>query len=492
MTLRLRPLSLALLLAGLSAQAHATDLVQAYDLARAEDPQFAASESNRNAIGENVVQSRSALLPQVSADASFNKSFSSSSGNQVFAGSPTPTNSTYSESSSRSSGLNVRQSIYDHSNYTRLGASKARARQADANYDAAADSLIVRTADAYFNVLTAIETLAASRAEERSVKRQLDQAEKRLEVGLAPITDVHEARARYDSARANAILQATALDDAYEALAEITGVRLTNLKGLSADFRPQNADSKSAEEWVAIALDRNPTLRASAEALAAAEKDVGTARAGHYPTLAATASYGDDARWGDSTRRSPLPSSDSHFGSAGTGPTYGITLSVPVFSGFATQSRVRQALFNRDTASEQLEQQKRAVIRQTRGAYRNLISGAAAVEARRLSVVSAQAAYEAGEAGLEVGTRTIVDVLIAQQQLFDAQRAYAAERHNYLVNLLRLRQAAGTLEASDLVEVNRWLVADADASLEGTDADGGSTAAPTPAPAGLDSKPYRN
>ncbi len=466
MAIRLRPLSIALLLAGLSAQAHATDLVQAYDLARASDPQFAASEAQKNATAEGVVQSRSALLPQVSADASYNKSYSSSSGNQVFAGTPTQTNSTYSESSSRSSGVNIRQSIYDHSNYTRLGASKARTRQAEADYDAAADSLIVRTADAYFAVLTAIETLASSRAEERSVKRQLDQAEKRLEVGLAPITDAHEARARYDSSRANAILQATTLDDTYEALAEITGQRLSNLRGLSADFRPEMTDTRSVDEWVATALASNPTLRARAEALAAAEKDVGTARAGHYPTLAATASYGDDARWGDSTRRSPLPQSLSSFGNSGTGPTYGITLSVPVFSGFNVSSRVRQALFTRDAASDQLEQQKRAVIRQTRGAYRNLIAGAAEIEARRLAVVSAQSAYEAGEAGLEVGTRTIVDVLIAQQNLFDAQRAYAAARHSYLVNQLRLRQAAGTLEASDLVQVNRYLVSDADATLE--------------------------
>lgn len=468
MAIRLRPLAFALLIAGLSAQAHATDLVQAYDLARAGDPQFAASEAQKNATAEGIVQSRSALLPQVTADVSYNRSYSSSSGNQVFAGSPTPTNSTYSESSSRSSGVNVRQSIYDHSNYTRLGASRARSRAADADYDAAADSLIVRVADAYFNVLTAIETLASSRAQERSVKRQLDQAEKRLEVGLAPITDVHEARARYDSARAAAILQATTLDDAYEALAEITGQRLSNLKGLSPDFRPENADTKSIEEWVATALSSNPTLRSRAEALAAAEKDVGTARAGHYPTLAATASYGDDARWGDSTRRAPLPQSLSQFGSSGTGPTYGITLTVPVFSGFYTSSRVRQALFTRDAASDALEQQKRAVVRQTRGAYRNLISGAAEVEARRLAVVSAQAAYEAGEAGLEVGTRTIVDVLIAQQQLFDAQRAFAFARHNYLVNQLRLRQAAGTLEASDLEQVNRYLVTNADATLEGT------------------------
>ena len=466
MSIRLRPLAFALVLAGLSAQASAADLVQAYDLARQSDPQFAASEAQKNAQAEGIVQSRSALLPQVSADVNFNKSYSSSSGNQVFNGQALPNSSSYSESSSRGSGVTVRQSVFDFGNYTRLGASKARARQAEADYDAAADSLIVRVADAYFNVLTAIETLASSRAEERSVKRQLDQADKRLEVGLAPITDVHEARARYDIARANAILQATALDDAYEALAEITGERLSNLKGLSADFRPENADTRSSEDWVAIALESNPTLRARAEALAAAEKDVATARSGHFPTLAASASYGDDARWGDSTDRTDIPNSLSTFGNSGTGPTYGLTLSVPLFSGFATQSKVRQALYQRDIAADQLEQQKRLVTRTTRGAYRNLIAGQAEVEARRLAVVSAQSAYEAGEAGLEVGTRTIVDVLIAQQQLFSAQREYARARHAYLVNLLRLKQAAGIIEASDLADVNRWLVADADATLQ--------------------------
>lgn len=470
MSIRLRPLAFALVLAGLSAQASATDLVQAYDLARQSDPQFAAAEAQKNATAEGTVQSRAALLPQVSADVTYGKSQTSSSGNQVFNGEALGVSSSYSESSRRGSGLDVRQSVFDFSNYTRLGAAKARTRQAEADFDAASDSLIVRVADAYFNVLTAIETLASSRAEERSVKRQLDQAEKRLEVGLAPITDVHEARARYDIARANAILQATALDDAYEALAEITGERVSNLKGLSADFRPENADTRSAEDWVALALSNNPTLRARAEALAAAEKDVGTARAGHFPTLSASASYGDNASWGDSTRRSPLPITDSSFGNSSTGPSYGLTLSVPIFSGFATQSRVRQALFQRDAAADQLEQQKRLITRNTRGAYRNLIAGSAEVEARRLAVVSAQSAYEAGEAGLEVGTRTIVDVLIAQQQLFNAQRDYARARHAYLVNLLRLKQAAGTIEASDLADVNRWLVADAEASLQNSDA----------------------
>lgn len=469
MALRLRPLSFALLLAGFTAQAQATDLIQAYDLARQNDPQLAASEAQRGASGEGVVQSRAALLPQLSADVSFDRSDSSSGGNQVFAGVPTPLNSTYSTSNNRRSGLSLQQSIYDHSNYTRLGASKARATQAADQYDAAADALIVRVADAYFNVLTSIETLASSRQEERSVKRQLDQAEKRLEVGLAPITDVHEARARYDSARADTITNANALDDAYEALAEITGQPMADLKGLSADYHPENTDTRSIDEWVTLSTENNPTLKSYEQALAAAEKDVQTARAAHYPTLSASATYGDSAQWGESLHRAPLPISETQFGNASTGPTYGLTLSVPLFSGFATQSRVRQALFQRDVAADQLEQQKRAIARQTRGAFRSLVAGQAEVEARRQAVVSAKAAYEAGTAGLEVGTRTIVDVLIAQQALFQAQREFARARHAYLVNVLKLRQAAGTLEASDLQAVNAALTVDADAALDKTD-----------------------
>jgi outer membrane protein len=469
MTLRLSTLSLALLLAGVSAQAHATDLMQAYDLARQSDPQLAGSEAQKRAQGEGVVQARANLLPQISADVSFSKSDGRRSGNQAFAGSVTQINSNYSSSSDRSSGVVLNQSIYDHSNYTRLGASRARAEQAEFQYAAADDSLIVRVADAYFRVLTNIETLASARAQERAVKRQLDQADKRLEVGLAPITDVHEARARHDIAQADAIAAANALDDAYEALAEITGQPVEHLKGLAANYQPENTDPRTLEDWVKLAEDNNPTLKADQEALAAAEKDIGTARAGHYPTLSAKASYSDDANWGDSTTRAFPPVSALPTGSSTTGSSFGITLSIPIFSGFATQSRVRQAIDLRDLAADQLEQQKRAILHQTRTAYRSLIAGKAEVEARRQAVVSAKAAYEAGEAGLEVGTRTIVDVLIAEQQLFQARTDYANARNTFMVNLLKLKQAAGILEVSDMEAVNRALVVDADAALDNAD-----------------------
>jgi outer membrane protein len=442
MRLSLRPLTFAILLAA-GSNAGAADLMDAYGLDRQSDPVLAAAESQRYATGEGVPQARSVLLPQIGASAGLEDS---------------RTRGVDGYQRDRTYGLRLDQSLYDHSQWTRLGAARLRDDRAEFDYKAAGDNLVVRTAEAYFNVLTAIANLASSRAEERSVKRQLDQADKRLEVGLAPITDVHEARARYDTARANAIAAATALDDAKEALAEITGTHLDNLQGLSPDYIPKNNDTRSAEDWVQIALGQNPTLKSRELELAATNRDIASARAGHLPTLSATASVGDSAGW-----QSDFPGGPN---SDGGGSSVGVTLSVPIFSGGLTQSRVRQAVHFRDIAADQLEQQKRAVVRVTRNAQRSLASGEAEVEARRLSVVSAQAAYEASEAGLEVGTRTIVDVLITQQALFLAQREYARSRHAFLVNTLRLKQAAGTITIADLEEVNRVLVADAEAALQ--------------------------
>jgi len=467
MRLSLHPLASAILLAAAAGSVSAADLMDAYEMARQSDPVLSAAESRSFAQDEGIVQSRAALLPQLSGDVSYSRTETDSSGSQAFGTVVQPPSVSSSENTSTGWGISLRQSLFDLGNYTRLGAARARAGQVEAEYKAAQDALVVRVADAYFNVLTAIETLASSRAEERSVKRQLDQAEKRLEVGLAPITDVHEARARFDTARANAIAAANALDDAREALAEITGSEMNNLQGLAPDYVPEVPAGLLDQDWVAVAMEYNPTLLARELAVAAAEKDIGTARSGHLPSLALTAGYSDGDGDGSNDIFSPTPANNS-FDNASQTTRVGITLSVPLFAGGATQSGVRQAVHFRDIATDQLEQERRSVIRQTRNAERSLGAGAAEVEARRLSVVSARAAYEASEAGLEVGTRTIVDVLITQQSLFQAQREYARARHAFLVNVLRLKQAGGTIDISDLQEVNRVLVADADAALETT------------------------
>ena len=357
-----RPLVLALAFALLPAVAGAEDLMQTYELARAGDPQLSAAESTRNAVREGEVQARANLLPQINGEASFNKSETESEGGaSVNPDGSISIGRSESDSSSRDFRINLRQMVYDRSNFTRLDSEQALSRASDFSLEAAGDSLITRTSLAYFNVLIAIETLAAAEAQEEALKKQFDFADKRLEVGLAPITDVHEARAQYDNARANTIVTRNALEDAYQALAEITGETIRNLKGLPDDFRPALPNEQDAEAWVATAISNNPNLQALQEQVVSAEADVGTARAGHWPSLYFNGNYSEQAFWGDRTNL--LNNSSIPIGSETRGPNFGVVLSVPIFSGGATQSRVRQALANRDVRADQLEQQKRAVVR---------------------------------------------------------------------------------------------------------------------------------
>ncbi len=462
-----RPLFFALALALLPASAFAEDLLQTYELARTGDPQLSAAEADRRAVKEGAVQARGAMLPQIDASATFNRQ-------RNYSDSPVqidPDTGSISggnrrtETSSRSTGVNVDQMIFDFGNFARLKSQKALSKGADFSLESAGDALITRTSQAYFNVLVAIETLAAAEAQETALKKQFDFADKRLEVGLAPITDVHEARAQYDSARANTIVRRNELEDTYQALTEITGQPVRNLKGLPEDYKPELPPEQTVESWVESAVKNNPALAATQYQVDSAAADVQTARAGHLPRLYLSGSYNDNTNWGDVTfGGTRFPFTDDH----GYGPSVGLTLSVPIFSGGITQSQVRAAIARRDAAQNRLEQQKRALERSTRSAYQALIAGVSEVEARRLAVVSAKAAYEASQVGLEVGTRTVIDVLINQQNLFNAQQLYAQAKYGFLQNRLLLDQSAGTLDIDDVQEVNRLLTVNAEAQLQPT------------------------
>ena len=430
-----RPLAFALAIALLPAAAQADDLLQSYNNARNSDPQYAAAESSRAVAAERPVQARSVLLPQVNGTVSWNR-----------VGTP--------GDARRSGGWDVgaSQSVFDYGNYTALRAAKAQDRAGGFDLEAAGLSLITRTSAAYFNVLVQLETLTAAEAAETALRKQFDFASKRLEVGLAPITDVHEARAQYDAARANSILARNAVQDAYQALVEITGTPVGNLKGLPDDFQPSLPEQGDADAWVGTALAQNPSLKAQEADLEAAEHNVGTARSGHYPTLGLTASYGKAIPG--------LYDNPSFFGNNDANTSVGVTLNIPIFSGFATQSNVRSSLAQRDATADALEQTKRAIERNTRGAYQALVAGISEVEARRLALVSAQSAYEASQVGLEVGTRTVLDVLNNQRTLFSAQQAYAQAKYNFLQTRLLLEQSAGTLDVADVQDVNRFLTVD--------------------------------
>lgn len=437
--------------------AQAADLVQIYEAARASDPQLAAAESAMLASGESVVQARATLLPNLSGSASLGDSNSNSS---RLTSIPQPDGTVRfgqadgsGDTTTRTYRLQLSQSIYNHSNYTRLRGARAGAARGVANYDAALDTLIVRVAEAYFGALTATTNLEAAQAEEKAVKRQLEQAEQRFEVGLSAITDVHEARARFDASRAATILSQNRLDDAYEALTELTGKPLGDVRPLADEIKLNRPDPDRTEDWVQTAEAQSPALAIRRYELEQAEDAIATARAAHLPTISADYSWSDSTTWGSQA------SNDLQFPADSTGRDhgFGLTLNVPIFEGFATQSRVRQETFNRDAAADQYEREKRSVVRSTRNAFRAVVAGISEVEARKQAQVSAQSALDATQAGFEVGTRTIVDVLLSQQILFQAQRDYASARHEYLLNSLRLKQSAGTITMADLQLVNALL-----------------------------------
>lgn len=447
-----RPLALALALLMLPIGAQAEDLLQSYELARSSDPQLSAAEASRIISREGAVQARAALLPQINGTASYTRADSDDE-------SSTAGTDTSSDSTTRDVGLRLNQMVYDHSAINRARSQGALATAGDYQLESAGDALIVRTAKAYFDVLIAMETLAAAEAQEAALKKQFDFADKRLEVGLAPITDVHEARAQYDRARANTIVTANALEDAYRALEEITGRDMRSLKALPQDFQPELPSSKDSEGWVQTALDNNPGLKAQEFRVKSAESGIESARGGHYPTLYFGANLGRTRTDGDSTNN--ILSATADFERESASRSLGLTLSVPIFAGGGTQSGVRQAIAQRDAAGDEYEQQKRALVRNTRNAYRTLVAGVSEVEARKAAVFSARSAYEASQIGLEVGTRTVLDVLNNQQTLFNAEQEYARTRYNFLQNRLLLEQAAGTLDIEDLQDINRLLTVDA-------------------------------
>ncbi len=437
---RILPLALATVLC--SAPVFAEDLMQTYELARSGDPVLSSAESQRIIDREGAVQARAGLLPQISGTATLGRGYTAGS---------------TLRGSNRNYGADLSQSVFNWSIINQYRS--ARELDAAGNYDldAANDDLIVRTADAYFRVLEATETLAAAEAAEEAFQKQFDYADKRLEVGLAPITDVHEARAQYDSARANAILARNALRDAFEALAEITGQPVYAFKGLPENFSPELPAGGDADAWVATALERNPTLLASGHAVRASEHGVQTARGGHLPSLTFGAGYNNNTAW-DNVGGTLSDRNEGH--------SLGLTLRVPIFAGGATQSGVREAIARRDQTQDRNEQIKRAIIRNTRNAYQSLVAGVSEIEARRLALVSAQSAYDASQVGLEVGTRTVIDVLINQQNLFGARQNYANARYNYLRSRLALEQAAGTLDVATVQDINRLLTVDVTAPVQ--------------------------
>jgi outer membrane protein len=466
----LKTLVAALAFATLSTMVHAEDLSQIYQQARQNDPTLAAADANRGAIGEGVDQARSFLLPQIGGSVGYNHDDNKSrnigpteeidpnTGNDIFVLAPTSANTT---TRSRPAQIQLSQSIFNWTNYERLGVTRAQAASAESSYDAAAQALFVRTATAYFGVLTAQDALLFAQANEKALARQLDQAEQRFQVGLSAITDVHEARANHDAAVAQVIQAQNNVDNAREVVTQITGKEFGELKKLREQLPLEKPVPGDLQSWVDLAQKQSPLVAAAQHTVDAADRNIGLQRSGHYPTISASIVRTDTPTWGSSTQYIGADSIGrvGPFHTNGiTGDTLiGVTLNIPIFTGGLVQSQVRQAVFQRDQAQDNFELQRRQTVADTRNAYRAVIAGISEVEATKQAVVSAQSSLEATQAGFEVGTRTIVEVLQIQEQLFQAQSNYSQARHQFVLSGLQLKQAAGTIEGKDLEAVNALL-----------------------------------
>lgn len=448
----------AALLFGAAHAAHAEDLMNAYRAARNSDPVLRQADDARRVVAENVPQARAVLLPQINANGTFSDEHGSSYSNQpVNSGNGLQVFATRSHDSTRSFNkqATLDQTLFDFGKFSQLRASHAQAASGEAQYDAAEQDLILRTSTAYFNVLTAEDELRFAQANEQALSKQEDQAQQRFNVGLSAITDVDAAKAQHDAAAASVIQAQNVVFDDREALRQITGQPVGALNKLTDDLPLPKPQPDDINAWVDLAQRTNPTLAAQRDQLDAAQREISVARAGHLPTLNAQVSYGDSPSWGDQSGRG-LPGS-VHFDSGRHDTIVGLVLQVPIFSGGYTQSRVRQSVAQRDQESDLLEQDRRSVVRNTRSAFNAIEAGISEVEAQRQAVLSAQKALEATQAGFQVGTRTIVDVLISQQNLFQAQSAYSQARHAFVINQLTLKSAAGTLDVKDVQAVNQLL-----------------------------------
>jgi outer membrane protein len=415
------------------------DLVEVYALAETNDPKYRQTVYSTLATREVRPQARSQLLPNANfnGDTTYNDQEIGGSG-------PTTVDGDVSFNS-RGYNVSVTQPLFRWDRYLTLKQTDSIIQQSEAEQLSAQQELIIRVAEAYFNILAAIDNIQFAKAETKSLGRSLEQAKQRFEVGLTAITDVAEAQAGFDRATADDILAEALLDDTKEDMRAITGEYINQLTGLRESMPLVTPDPNDIEQWTKTAESQNMIIIASKYKLESARQQVNIEKSGHLPTVDLIASHGynkSGGRFGDSSARA-------------TG--VGVELNIPLFQGGLITSNTRQARHLYDQSRQELEEAFRAAQRDTRQAYLGIIAGISRVKALKQTLVSTEIALKATETGFEVGTRTAVDVVAFERATLEAKRNHARARYNYLLNTLRLKQAAGTLIPEDLKHISAWL-----------------------------------
>ncbi|TCK19435.1 outer membrane protein [Thiogranum longum] len=416
--------------------ASAADLITVYEVAARNNPTLSAAAASLDASRESHPQAFAGLLPNLNAGASMSRS--------RFKNTDPSQDATYS--TDKQASINLVQPLFRYDRWIALKQADSTIAAAEADYAAAQQTLMVDVAERYFAVLDAQDNLEFAQAEKSAIGRQLDQAKQRFDVGLIAITDVKAAQARYDIAVSQEIRAVSELEGSRDALRELTGEYFDKLDLLREDLKLVRPDPDSPEHWIAQAKQQNLQVLSAEAASEAARQEMRRQRAGHLPTLDlnASASY-QDVNFGGIA---PIKRQDSEIG---------VQLNIPLYQGGSVSSRTRQARSQFEEATQRLQEAVRAAELATRNAWRGIRTDIAQVRALGESLESTRVAVEAEEAGFEVGTRTIVDVLNAQREHYLARLNYARARSQYVVDQLRLKRATGILARDDLVEVNRTL-----------------------------------
>ena len=415
----------------------AMDLIEVYKLAEKNDPIYRQSVYSTLATSESEPQARALLLPSANLSANVFEN------DQNIETAPSPAR----DESFNSHGYNVSvaQALFRWDRYLSLRQTDSIIQQAEAEQLSTQQELIIRAAEAYFNILAANDNIEFTNAETKSLRRQLEQANQRFEVGLTAITDVAEAQAGFDRAIADHILAENLLDNAKEALRAITGEYITEFARLGGSMPLVNPEPNDINQWSKTAESQNVNIIAAKHKMESARQSIEIQKSGHLPTLDLVASHGDNTtggRFGESSIRST---------------NVGLELNVPIFQGGLISSNTREARYLYDQTRQELEQAFRTAQRDTRQSFLGVISGISRVSALKQALVSAEIALQATENGFEVGTRTAVDVVATQRDTLDAKRNYTRARYDYLLDSLRLKKAAGTLNPDDLNQISAWL-----------------------------------
>ena len=440
-----RSLVALLVSAGLCcAPAQADDLVDVFVAAKDNDAVVGAARASYRADKERLPQARSALLPSIVANANTTKTETTIPGDQSL-------QSQILRKGYNDNGWNaqLRQPVLNLSGWFGYDSAKAFVKASSFALAAQEQDLIVRVAEAYLNILRTRDRLDTTNAEVTAVQRQLEQVQQRFDVGLVAITDVLESQAAYAAALVRQIQAETDHYISFETLRTLTGRDYDELATLSEQLPIVQPDPIDEDAWVNAALRSNLGVRAAIEQLTAAKSDARSRMSDYAPTVDATVTRTNNNNGNPLTQQFSPEETET--------TVYGLQVTLPIFQGGRTTSRMREGRARAEQSREQLLNQRRTVVRNTRNLYKSVSTDVVRVQARLKAIRSAQSALEATQTGYEVGTRNIVDVLQAQQRLFDSQFAYADSRYNYLLNLLRLKQQTGLLGDADLEEINSFM-----------------------------------